>query len=46
MHKTLTVTEQAIELTSGERIRRLPKTNAGRRVGHLPAGVVVALERH
>jgi integrase len=42
----LTVVEQAVELRSGERLVRPPKTSAGRRVVHLPASVVEELERH
>jgi integrase len=46
LHLRLTVSEQAIELGSGERVVAPPKTSAGRRVVNLPAGVVAALELH
>lgn len=42
----LTVVEQAVELRSGERLVRPPETSAGRRLVHLPASVVKALEEH
>ena len=42
----LVVVEQAVELRSGERLVRPPKTNAGHRVVHLPATVVKTLEEH
>jgi integrase len=45
-HSCLTVVEQAIELRSGKRIVRPPKTAAGRRVVHLPGAVVEALRDH
>jgi integrase len=42
----LRVVEQAVELGSGKRIVRAPKTHAGERVVHLPAGVVESLKVH
>ena len=46
LHARLMVVEQAVELRSGERIVSPPKTDAGRRVIHLPASIVKALEAH
>jgi integrase len=46
LHARLTVMEQAVELRSGERIIGPPTTDAGRRVVHLPASIVQALEVH
>jgi integrase len=42
----LTVIEQAVELHGGVRIVCPPKTDAGRRVVHLPAALVDALREH
>jgi integrase len=46
LHGWLTVVDQAVELGNGERIVRPPKTDAGRRVVHLPANLVEVLEWH
>jgi integrase len=46
LHRRLDVVEQVVELKDGSRLRCEPKTRAGRRVVHLPAGLVEELERH
>ena len=46
LHRRLTVAEQLIELKGGELIVREPKSAAGRRTVHLPAGLVAELEVH
>ncbi|HUP86744.1 MAG TPA: site-specific integrase [Acidimicrobiales bacterium] len=46
LHRRLSVTEQLIELKGGELLRSEPKSAAGRRVVHLPAGLVAELEVH
>lgn len=43
---TLKVVEQTVELLSGTRITCAPKTAAGRRVVHLPAGLIEVLREH
>ena len=43
---TLVVSEQVVELHGGEVLTREPKSAAGRRVVHLPAGLVAELEDH
>lgn len=43
---TVTVAVQTIELKNGERLTTAPKTDAGRRVVHLPAQVAAALAVH
>jgi integrase len=46
LHRTLVVAEQVVELQGGELLVREPKSAAGRRIVHLPAGLVAELERH
>lgn len=46
LHRRLSVTEQVIELKNGELFTSEPKSVAGRRVVHLPAGLVAELEVH
>lgn len=46
LHRRLTVTEQLIELKGGVLLSSEPKSVAGRRVVHLPAGLVAELEVH
>jgi len=46
LHRRLTVVEQVVELKGGELITREPKSLAGRRIVHLPAGLVAELEVH
>ena len=46
LHGTLTVAEQVVELAGGHLERRVPKTAAGRRVVHLPTGLVEELRSH
>lgn len=46
LHRRLTVTEQVIELKGGVLLNSEPKSVAGRRVVHLPAGLVAELEVH
>ena len=43
---TVKVERQTVELKHGERLETDPKTDAGRRVVHLPQSIVAALERH
>lgn len=43
---TVAVTVQTVELKNGDRVTTAPKTDAGRRVVHLPAQVVAALAVH
>lgn len=43
---TLTVTEQVVELHGGTLLVREPKSAAGRRVVHLPAGLIEVLQTH
>ena len=43
---TVTVTVQTVELKNGERLTTAPKTDAGRRVVHLPAQIAAALAVH
>jgi integrase len=43
---TLVVCEQVVELRGGTLLLREPKSAAGRRVVHLPAGLVAALQAH
>ena len=45
-HGTLTMAEQVIELRGGAVITTGPKSAAGRRIVHLPAGLVDELEDH
>lgn len=46
LHARLTVAEQVVELRGGQVLRREPKTAAGRRIVHLPAGLVKELSAH
>ncbi len=46
LHRKLTVVEQVIELRGGELLVREPKSAAGRRVVHLPTGLVAELDAH
>lgn len=46
LHRKLSVTEQVVELRGGELLLRDPKSAAGRRVVHLPTGLVVELRAH
>ena len=46
LHRRLVVVEQVVELKDGTLLVREPKTAAGRRVVHLPAGLVEDLEHH
>jgi len=46
VHATVRVEFQAVELRTGDRIVTPPKTEAGRRVVHLPAIVVEVLNEH
>lgn len=46
LHRRLTVAEQVIELRGGELLVREPKSAAGRRVVHLPGGLVTELRHH
>ncbi len=43
---TLSVVEQVVELRGGQLLTREPKSTSGRRVVHLPAGLVDELEVH
>lgn len=43
---TLTVAEQVVELRDGQLLTREPKSSSGRRVVHLPAGLVTELRAH
>jgi integrase len=43
---TLTVVEQVVELRDGRLLTREPKSASGRRVVHLPAGLVTELQTH
>jgi integrase len=43
---TLTVAEQVVELRGGHLLTREPKSASGRRVVHLPAGLIHELEAH
>jgi integrase len=43
---TLTVVEQVVELRDGQLLIREPKSASGRRVVHLPAGLVAELQTH
>ena len=43
---TLVVAEQVVELRGGRLLVREPKSDAGRRVVHLPAGLVAELRAH
>jgi integrase len=46
LHRRITVAEQIVEMKSGELLTSDPKSDAGRRVVHLPAGLVEELQRH
>ncbi|MGH9164357.1 MAG: tyrosine-type recombinase/integrase, partial [Acidimicrobiales bacterium] len=46
LHRTVVVAEQVVELHDGTLLRREPKSDAGRRTVHLPAGLVEALRSH
>ena len=46
LHGTLVVAEQVVELHGGKLLVREPKSAAGRRVVHLPAGVIDELRAH
>jgi integrase len=46
LHRRLVVVEQVVELKDGTLLVCEPKTAAGRRVVHLPAGLVEELEEH
>ena len=46
LHRRLNVVEQVVELKGGTRLVCEPKTASGRRVVHLPAGLVDELEHH
>jgi integrase len=46
LHATVRVDVQAVELRSGQRLVTGPKTDAGRRLVHLPEVVTVALDDH
>jgi len=43
---TLSVVEQVVELRGGQLLTREPKSASGRRVVHLPAGLIAELEAH
>lgn len=43
---TVTITVQTVELKNGERLTTAPKTDAGRRVVHLPAQIAAAIAVH
>jgi integrase len=43
---TLAVVEQVVELRGGQLLNREPKSLSGRRVVHLPAGLIVELKAH
>src|SRR5687768_10268357 len=43
---TLVISEQVVELRGGRLLVRQPKSDAGRRVVHLPAGLVAELRTH
>lgn len=43
---TLTVAEQVVELRDGQLLTREPKSSSGRRVVHLPGGLVTELRGH
>lgn len=46
VHGTLVVAEQVVELHGGKLLVREPKSAAGRRVVHLPAGLIDELRAH
>lgn len=46
LHRRLVVAEQVVELRGGELLVREPKSAAGRRVVHLPGGLVAELRTH
>lgn len=46
LHRTLIVAEQVVELHGGRMLTKEPKSLAGRRVVHLPAGLVEELREH
>ncbi len=46
LHRTLSVVEQVVELRGGTLLTREPKSAAGRRVVHLPAGLAEELQLH
>jgi len=46
LHRTVSIEENAVELSSGRTIFGPPKTDAGRRIVSIPAELVPALEAH